>query len=125
MPVIRMTEPKSISAAQECAMGEKMKRIHYAWVVCGCGLLAMLCNLGLCSNIIAAYLPFIEKTGISDAQGSMIVSVRCFSSFICTFFVTQYYKKFSLRTGLALATLTGAAGAAILSVGGSAWVYWL
>ena len=43
-----------------------MKRGHYAWAVCFSCLLLFLCNMGLCSNILTVYLPFIEARGISD-----------------------------------------------------------
>ena len=36
-----------------------MKRIHYAWVICLCGMWLFVCNMGLCSNILSVYLPFM------------------------------------------------------------------
>ena len=102
-----------------------MKNFHYAWVICLCCLWLFICNMGLCSNILTIYLPFIEATGISDSMGSAILSVRCFSSFITTFFVGIFYQKFSLRTGILLASLTGAGGSLIFSVGGNAFIYYI
>lgn len=102
-----------------------MKNFHYAWVICLSCLWLFICNMGLCSNILTIYLPFIEATGISDSMGSAILSVRCFASFITTFFVGIFYQKFSLRTGILLASLTGAGGSLIFSVGGNAFVYYI
>ena len=102
-----------------------MKRFHYAWVICLACLWLFICNMGLCSNILTLYLPFIEATGISDSMGSAILSVRCFSSFITTFFVGVFYQKFSLRTGILLASLTGAAGSLVFALGGNAFIYYI
>ena len=102
-----------------------MKRFHYAWVICLACLWLFICNMGLCSNILTLYLPFIEATGISDSMGSAILSVRCFSSFITTFFVGVFYQKFSLRTGIFLSSLTGAAGALVFALGGNAFIYYV
>ena len=102
-----------------------MKRFHYAWVICLACLWLFICNMGLCSNILTLYLPFIEATGISDSMGSAILSVRCFSSFITTFFVGIFYQKFSLRIGILLASLTGAAGALVFALGGNAFIYYI
>ena len=104
-------------------MKKSFTKPHYAWVICACCLLAMFCNLGLCSNILAAYLPFIEETGITGEQGSSMVSIRCFATLAGTLMISAYYKRFSLRKGLALATLVGAGGAAVLSIGGAYPVY--
>lgn len=102
-----------------------MKKIHYAWVICIACLFLFICNMGLCSNILTIYLPFIEATGISDSMGSAILSVRCFSSFITTFFVGLFYQKFSLRNGILLASLTGAGGSLIFSIGGNPFIYYI
>ena len=99
--------------------------IHYAWVICGAGLWLFLCNMGLCSNILTVYLPFIEATGISGGVGSSILSIRCLFSFITTFFVGIYYRKLTLRRGILLASLTGAAAAFVFAVGGGPAVYFV
>lgn len=96
-----------------------MKRIHYAWAICLACLWMYLCNIGLCSNILTVYLPFIEDGGISDSMGSAILSVRCLFSFVSTFFVGAFYKRFSLRTGILLASLVGAAAPLVFCFGGA------
>ncbi len=101
-----------------------MKRIHYAWVICLCGLWLFVCNMGLCSNILSVYLPFIEASGLSDSMGSAILSIRCLFSFAATFLVELYYRKLSLRAGILIASIFGAVSAAVYSIGGSAFVYY-
>ncbi len=94
-------------------------RKHYAWVICAVGLWISLCNMGLCSNILTIYLPFIEKTGISDSMGSAIISVRCLFSFLSMFIVDYLYWKLSLRKGIFLASLIGAAAPLVFFIGGA------
>lgn len=106
-------------------MKEKKPKIHYAWMICIAGALMMLCSMGLCSNIFAVYLPFIEKAGLSGAQGSAIVTVRCISSFVCSFLVTACYDRISLRLGSAAAVLAGAFSSVLFSIGGSPAMYYI
>ena len=102
-----------------------MKKIHYAWVVCFACTLLMISNMGLCSNILTVYLPFIERSGITDSQGSAILSVRCFFSFISIFCVTKYYKLVPLRLGIIAASVIGVLSAVVFSIGGSVAVYFI
>ena len=85
-----------------------MKKPHYAWAICLACMLLYVCNMGLCSNILTIYLPFIEETGISDSAGSAMLSIRCLFSFLTTFLVDRFYKSFSIRRGLLLISLVGA-----------------
>ena len=101
-----------------------MQKRHYAWVICLCGLWLFVTNMGLCSNILSVYLPFIEESGLSDSMGSAILSIRCLFSFAVTFLAELYYRKLSLRRGILIASLIGAASAAVYSVGGNAFVYY-
>ncbi len=99
-------------------------KLHYAWIVCLCGLWMFVCNMGLTSNILSVYLPFIEAGGLSDSMGSAILSIRCLFSFGVTFLVELYYRKLSLRRGVLLASLVGVCSALVYAVGGSAPVYY-
>lgn len=83
----------------------------------------MICNMGLCSNILTVYLPFVEDNGISGSQGSAILSIRCLFSFLSVFFVSYYYKRISLRVGVGIATVLGALAALLFSVSTSAAMY--
>ena len=99
-------------------------KLHYAWIVCLCGLWLLVCNMGLTSNILSVYLPFIEAEGLSHSMGSAILSIRCLFSFGATFLVELYYRKLSLRRGILLASLIGVAAAAVYAIGGGAFVYY-
>lgn len=102
-----------------------MKKIHYAWVVCFACTLLMISNMGLCSNILTVYLPFIENAGITDGQGSAMLSVRCLFSFLSIFFVTKFYKLIPLRRGILIASIIGVMASIVFSIGGSVFLYFL
>ena len=105
----------------------KSKRIikYYPWVIVFTGMLTNL-MVGMCSNIMSVYLPFIEERDhLTGAAGSAIVSVRCAFAFLATFFVVRFYERVSLRKGMALAVILAACGYAVMSVGGGAFVYYL
>ncbi|MBQ5755428.1 MAG: MFS transporter [Oscillospiraceae bacterium] len=69
--------------------------------------------------MLTVYLPFIEAQGISHSAGSAILSVRCFSSFVTTLFLGVYFEKLSLRRGILLASLVGAAAPLVFCLAGS------
>ena len=96
-----------------------MKRFHYAWVILVACTLITVCNVGLCSTVISAYLPYIEATGISDSDGSMMMSIRNLFAVAGMFLVSKYYRFISIRNGVALATILGGVATLIFSVGGS------
>ncbi len=96
-----------------------MKKIHYGWAVCFCAMLLIFCNMGFINNGFSVCLPYVEEQGgFSGMQGSMIISVRCASSLISTFFVTKYYKKVKMRKGVFIATLMSALAYFTFSLGG-------
>ena len=82
-------------------------------------------NMGLCSNILTVYLPFIEATGISGSMGSGIISVRCLASFLTTCIVREYYRKLSLRRGILIASIVGALFPIVFSLPGGVITYYL
>jgi len=101
-----------------------MKKFHYAWVICAACTLANICNLGLCGTLMSAYMPYIAATGVSGTVISNIVSVRSLFALLGLFFVSVYYRKFSLRSGIALASVFAALTMIIFSVGGNELVYY-
>ena len=102
-----------------------MKKIHYAWAICLACTLLMFCNIGLSSNVISVYLPFIEAEGISGSQGSAIITVRCVAAFVSSFFAVAYYKKLSLRTGSVVAMLICAVSSLTYALAGNnVYVYY-
>ena len=95
---------------------EKVKS-NYRYVICFTCFWLFLCNMGLCSNILTVYLPFIEEKGLTDSMGSAILSVRSLFSFLTTFLVEIMYRKISLRRGILLASLAGAAAPVLFGIG--------
>ena len=95
-----------------------VKKPHYAWVICFAGLWMILCNMGVGSSMLTIYLPFIEAQGISHSVGSSLLTVKCLFSFLTIFAVGVYYRKLSLRLGMCIATLIGAAGTLVYCLGG-------
>lgn len=101
------------------------RKFHYAWIICTACTLLVICNMGLCSNILSVYLPFLKENGLTSEQGSAVLSIRCVSSFLVVFLVPWYYGRFSLRTGGVIATFFGAAAAFVFSSGSSVGICYL
>ncbi len=86
-------------------MYQKIKHIHYAWVMCGLGAMMIAISIGVVANGFSIYLPYlITDYGFSNSQTSFLVNIRCVVSFLATLFVGRYYKLFTLRVGITLAT---------------------
>lgn len=102
-----------------------MKRPHYSWIICIACMWMFITNMGLCSNILTVYLPFIEATGISGSMGSGIISVRCLASFLTTCFVREFYRRLSLRRGILIASIVGALFPIVFSLPGGIVTYYL
>ncbi len=100
-----------------------LKSKKYAWVICILGSLAMFCSMGICSNMLSYFLPYIEQTGISHSVGSSLISIRCAFSLIALFFINRYYKLLGLRKGLFFSMLFVAASSALYSISDSALMY--
>ncbi len=81
-----------------------MKKVHYAWLVCaGCALL-LFCTSGLSVNAFTIYQPYIlEQNAFTNAQSSMIITVRNLFAFGAFLLVRKFYKIFSKRTGMLIA----------------------
>lgn len=73
--------------------------------------LMMLFFGGLSSNGFAVYQPyFISVCGFTNAQASLILTVRNLSSFLAMLFAGVFYRRLSLRNGITLAGACGGAG---------------
>ena len=78
-----------------------MKKLHSAWLVCiGCALL-LFCTSGLTVNAFTIYQPFImQRGGLTNAQSSLLITVRNLFSFLGMVLTGWYYRKLTLRTGM-------------------------
>lgn len=75
-----------------------MRRPHYAWVVCLGGGLSLFTIIGLGINIFSVYQPYIiELNGFTNAQGSLITTIRSLFSLVAMLTVNQLCSRFGLR----------------------------
>ena len=66
----------------------------------------MFCTSGLSINAFTVYQPYIiAENGFSNTQASSIITVRSMFAFVSMFLTGVYYKKISLRKGMAVAGL--------------------
>ena len=90
-----------------------MKKPYYGWVVCGVSTLLLFVTMGTVSNGFSVYLPYImAEHGLTHAQTSSLVTLRCLVSFVSMLGIGLYYKKVSIRLGVTMAA--GCAGLAFL-----------
>lgn len=81
-----------------------MRRIHYGWVICVTCTLLLFVTMGTVSNGFSVYLPYImEERGLTHAQTSSLVTLRCLVSFLAMLGIGVYYQKVSLRLGTGIA----------------------
>ena len=86
-------------------------RQHYRIIIVICCFCILFINQGLPAtsfNVFQSYL--VELPGVGDLGGSLVLTVRTLVSLVAVFFVTAYYRRFSLRVGVAVATAFTASG---------------
>lgn len=103
----------------------KTGKTYYAWAVCFACFIMFMCNMGLLSNGLTVYLPYIEENGLSHSMGSAILTVRTMFAFFALFFVGVYYRKMKLRGGILAASLLGAAAMVVFGIARSPFLYYL
>ena len=90
-----------------------MKKFHYGWVICITCTLLLFVTMGTVSNGFSVYLPYImEEKGLTNAQTSSLVTLRCAVSFLSMLVIGFYYQKVSIRVGTTIAA--AAAGVSFL-----------
>ena len=81
-----------------------MKRPYYGWLVCLMSTLLLFVTMGTVSNGFSVYLPYImAECGLTHAQTSSLVTLRCLVSFLAMLGIGYYYKKVSIRLGVTIA----------------------
>lgn len=91
------------------------QKIHYGWVVCLACTLLLFVTMGTVSNGFSVYLPYImEERGLTHAQTSSLVTLRCLVAFLAMLGIGAFYKKVSIRLGTGLAACCA---------GGAFWLY--
>lgn len=77
-----------------------MRKIHYGWVICVTCTLLLFVTMGTVSNGFSIYLPYImAERGLTHAQTSSLVTLRCLVAFVAMLLIGGYYRKVSLRVG--------------------------
>ena len=81
-----------------------MRKLHYGWVICVTCTLLLFVTMGTVSNGFSVYLPYImDERGLTNAQTSSLVTLRCLVSFLAMLVIGWYYRKISLRVGTGIA----------------------
>ena len=76
-----------------------MRHPHYAWAVCLGGALSLFAIIGLGINIFSVYQPYIiSQNGFTNAQGSMITTIRSLFVLLAMLTVNQLCARFGLRS---------------------------
>lgn len=76
-----------------------MKKL-YPWLVCLSCLFVMFVVVGVSSNLLGLYFPYMQsELGFSDTQTSSMITVRSLAAFLSAFFLVKYFKKFDVRMG--------------------------
>ena len=66
--------------------------------------LLLFVTMGTVSNGFSVYLPYImAECGLTHAQTSSLVTLRCLVSFLAMLGIGYYYKKVSIRLGVTIA----------------------
>ena len=91
-------------------------RVFYGWIVCGVCTLLIFITMGTASNGLAVFLPYIMREhGLSNAQTSSLVTLRCTFAFVSMLLVSQYYNRVGYRIGTGVAALCCCAAYVIYS----------
>ena len=78
-----------------------MRKIHYGWFICFACMLQLFVATGLPNAAFGVHLPYIlAETDFTNAQGSLVISVRNFSSLIAMLLVDRFYNVLDMRKGL-------------------------
>ncbi len=72
--------------------------LHRGWLVCLGGGLAIFTSMGLGMNIYSTYQPYIiQLNGFTNAQGSLITTVRSFFAILAMLITSRLVQKIGLR----------------------------
>lgn len=101
-----------------------IKRPHYAWLICFAGALALFTALGLGVNVLSFFIQDIKtQEGFSEAQGSLLLTIRNMSSLVSMLVVNQLCRRFGPRSLLLVGNLMVFACYAGFSVSNSFFAY--
>lgn len=97
-----------------------MHRNNRAWLVCAGAALLLFTSTGLLSNAFTVFQPYIiSRGGMSESQGSLLITIRYMAMVVSTVGITWYYRHLCLRWGMVLGLLPGLISLVLYSVGES------
>jgi len=99
------------------------KRIHYGWLICLSCTLLMVCTMGFCNGVFPVYLPFLERQGMSGAQTSALLAIRCLFGIAGMLLAEPFYRKLSMRMGLTVTCGITAGAFFLYGVSRTAWMF--
>ena len=103
-----------------------MRKVHYGWVICFACMLQLFVATGLPNAAFGVHLPYIlAETDFTNAQGSLVISVRNFSSLIAMLLVNRFYNVLDMRKGLVVSSLLAAVSCLIYSQAKALPMYFL
>lgn len=101
-----------------------MRRPHYAWTICLGGALSLLVVIGLGVNVFTVYQPYIiDLNGFTNAQGSMITTVRSLFVLFAMLSVNRVCARLGICRVMTLGVLLVAASCMVYAVGGPFQMY--
>lgn len=99
------------------------KQIHYGWLICLSCTLLMVCTMGFCNGVFPVYLPFLEQQGMSGAQTSALLSIRCLFGIAGMLLSEPFYRRISMRVGLTIACGITAGAFFLYGTAQATWMY--
>ena len=101
-----------------------MNRPHYAWLVCLGGALTLLSTVGLGVNVFAVYQPeIIALRHFTNAQGSLITTVRSLFILIALLTVNRVCARLGLRRSMTLGVVLIALSCFCFGAARAFWQY--
>lgn len=92
----------------------------YYFVIAALAFVIMFFAVGVAVTAYSATSYYvIEQWGITNTQNSLLITVRVLTAIIAMYLTGIYYKKLSLRVGLSIGLLLGAAGYVVFALGSS------
>ncbi len=75
---------------------------HYAWKIFLACTLMIFIAMGLCLNVYTIYHPFVLQKGLTNAEGSLVITSRAVMTVAATFFATRLFRVIGVRKTVAV-----------------------
>lgn len=99
-------------------MKEQRKNSMYYWVIAVLAFIIVFFSVGVAVTAYSATSFYVmQEWGLTNTQNSLLITIRTLSGIVAMYLTGIYYKKLSVRAGLALGLLMGAVGYVIFALG--------